>query len=65
MHFTLLKELLNQYISPCGFCIKVCPVGEDRKLVPAVEQPEIYNESNPEFTDYHKAWNHVRSYGRK
>jgi epoxyqueuosine reductase QueG len=58
------EELSKQYISPCGFCIKVCPVGEDRKLYGS-EQPEIYNESNPEFTDYHKAWNHVRSYGGK
>ena len=25
-------ELNRQGISPCGICIKVCPVGEDRRL---------------------------------
>ena len=58
------EELLHRYISPCGFCIKVCPVGEDRKLYQR-EQQGIYDESDPEYSDYHKAWEHVRSYGGK
>lgn len=58
------EELFKRYISPCGFCIKVCPVGEDRKLFNR-ELPGIYDESDPEYSDYHKAWEHVRSYGGK
>jgi epoxyqueuosine reductase QueG len=58
------EELLKHYISPCGFCIKVCPVGEDRVRYHR-EQPGIYDESNPEYSEYHKAWEHVRSYGGK
>jgi epoxyqueuosine reductase QueG len=58
------EELFKRYISPCGFCIKVCPVGEDRKQYHR-EQLRIYDESDPEYSDYHKAWDHVRSYGGK
>jgi len=58
------EELLKQYISPCGFCIKVCPVGEDRKLYCRV-QPGIYDEEDPKFSVYHKAWDHIRSHGKK
>ncbi len=29
---TRSKKLRNSYISPCGICIKVCPVGNDRTL---------------------------------
>jgi epoxyqueuosine reductase len=58
------EDLSKRYSSPCGFCIKVCPVGEDRNRF-SREQPGIYDESNPEYPDYHKAWGHVRSYGVK
>lgn len=58
------EELLKHYTSPCGFCIRVCPVGEDRKLYQR-EEPGIYDESNPEYSVYHKAWEHARSYGGK
>ena len=58
------EGLLNQYISPCGLCIKVCPVGTDRTHYHR-EDPGIYDESNPEYANYHKGWGHVRSYGRK
>lgn len=34
------EELLKRYISPCGFCIKVCPVGEDKKWYHR-EHPQI------------------------
>ena len=61
---TRSEELSKHYTSPCGFCIKVCPVGEDRKLYNR-EQTGIYEESNPEYSDYHKSWDHVRSYGGK
>jgi epoxyqueuosine reductase len=61
---TRSEELFKRYISPCGFCIKVCPVGEDRKQYHR-EHMNIYDEADPDYSDYHKAWNHVRSYGGK
>ena len=57
------SEALNKrYISPCGLCIKVCPVGEDRKLY-SREDMSIYNGDSVEYEKYHNAWKHVRSYG--
>jgi len=54
-------ELYKKGISPCGICIKVCPVGDDRKLHHR-ESRSIYtrNDSSP---DLYKAWEHVRRYG--
>jgi epoxyqueuosine reductase QueG len=59
---TRSEALAKRFISPCGICIKVCPVGEDRVRF-GREDPEIYNEDNTGFDQYHRAWNHVRSYG--
>jgi epoxyqueuosine reductase len=56
------EALLKSYRSPCGICIKVCPVGRDRELY-GREDPEIYNEKNEDFDRFHKGWHHVRSYG--
>ncbi len=56
------EALLKQHISPCGFCIKVCPVGQDRKLY-GRENTDMYDENNPGFGRFHKAWQHVRSFG--
>jgi epoxyqueuosine reductase len=56
-------KLSRQGISPCGICIKVCPVGEDRKLYDR-EDVSIYTESE-RFPEYNSAWNHVRAYGKK
>ena len=56
-------DLNKQFISPCGICIKVCPVGNDRKQYNRTD-PGIY-ENKDHFANYEKAWNHVRSYGRK
>jgi len=55
--------LFRRSISPCGLCIKVCPVGNDRELFHR-ENPDIYTspDSYPEMT---RAWDHVRSYGGK
>jgi epoxyqueuosine reductase QueG len=54
---------LNQrYCSPCGICIKVCPVGTDRKHY-GREDMGIYNEEDTDFDWHHRAWKHVRSYG--
>lgn len=59
---TRSEALNNRFISPCGLCIKVCPVGEDRKLFHR-EDMEIYNEEDTRFDKYHRAWKQVRMYG--
>ena len=57
------KKLRDEYRSPCGICIKVCPVGKDRKVFNR-EDTTIYDKNKtPEV--YKKAWNHVRKYGSK
>jgi epoxyqueuosine reductase len=56
------EALNNRFISPCGLCIKVCPVGTDRKRY-GREDPGIYREDDERFSAYHRAWKHVRSYG--
>jgi epoxyqueuosine reductase QueG len=58
------EALAKRYTSPCGFCIKVCPVGEDRILCHR-EDLDIYNNRTEQFGQYHKAWKHVRNYGSK
>jgi epoxyqueuosine reductase len=59
---TRSEALLKRYISPCGLCIKVCPVGADRAVFKRGDA-DIYDEDNKEFSPYHAAWEHVRSYG--
>jgi epoxyqueuosine reductase len=59
---TRSEALSKRFISPCGICIKVCPVGEDRKQY-GREDPGIYDEENPRFDQYYRAWRHVRAYG--
>jgi epoxyqueuosine reductase len=59
---TRSEALSKRFISPCGICIKVCPVGEDRKRYQR-EDPKMYNEDAPGFDQYHRGWKHVRSYG--
>ncbi len=59
------SAVLNRcHSSPCGICIKVCPVGTDRKLYDR-EDMRIYDEEDTAFDRYHRAWEHVRSYGIK
>lgn len=55
------KKLRKEYRSPCGICIKVCPVGKDRKIFNR-EDTSIYDKTPAE---YKKAWEHVRRYGSK
>jgi epoxyqueuosine reductase QueG len=54
-------ELNQKGISPCGICIKVCPVGEDRKLF-GREDVSIYSRRDKHPAE-HRAWEHVRRYG--
>lgn len=56
------EALFRRHISPCGLCIRVCPVGEDRQLYER-EDPDLYREESGKYGDLRRAWNHVRSYG--
>jgi epoxyqueuosine reductase len=56
-------KLYERYISPCGICIKVCPVGEDRRLFKR-NDASIYQNAE-QFAELNKAWDHVRAYGGK
>lgn len=56
------EALFLRDISPCGLCIMVCPVGDDRRVF-GHEDPELYDEKNNRSERYHRAWKHVRSYG--
>jgi epoxyqueuosine reductase QueG len=54
-------ELNQKGISPCGICIKVCPVGEDRQLYRR-QDVSVYGKKE-RFLEGHRAWEHVRKYG--
>jgi epoxyqueuosine reductase QueG len=60
---TRAEQLYSRFLSPCGICIKVCPVGEDRKLFDR-KDASMY-EDKKRFPEYHRAWEHVRSYGSR
>lgn len=47
-------ELARRHISPCGVCITVCPVGEDRRH---------YGAAGGEDPRYRRAREHVQKYG--
>ena len=57
-------------ISPCGVCIKVCPIGEDRKNFNR-ESLQIYDETNDKKQKNEadekliQSWKHIRRYGTK
>jgi epoxyqueuosine reductase QueG len=59
---TRSEALAKKFIAPCGICIKVCPVGEDRTRF-GREDAGMYDEDNTKFDRYRRAWDHVRSYG--
>jgi epoxyqueuosine reductase len=56
------EALFKRSVSPCGICIKVCPVGRDRERYGRTDMA-IYDEEDPGYARYHRAWKHVRSYG--
>jgi epoxyqueuosine reductase len=53
----------ERYISPCGICIRVCPVGKDREVF-GREDASLYTEKE-KYPHHHRAWEHVRAYGGK
>lgn len=56
------SAVLNErFISPCGICIKVCPVGEDRQHF-GREDLSVYRDNDPP-SPIRNAWEHVRRYG--
>ena len=58
------EGLRNKFISPCGCCIKVCPVGKDREQYNRNDM-RMYDESSPQSESYRRVRDHVRSYGSK
>lgn len=57
------QELAKRSVSPCGICIKVCPVGTDRESFGRTEAALYSDREGHER--YHSAWEHVRKYGGK
>lgn len=60
---TRSKKLRKEYRSPCGICIKVCPVGRDREVFER-KKTAMYTYRDG-FEKYHDAWEHVQRYGVK
>jgi len=60
---TRSRRLRKEYRSPCGICIKVCPVGQDREIFKR-GKTSMYT-TRTGFEKYHQAWEHVRRYGSK
>ncbi|MBP2636228.1 MAG: 4Fe-4S ferredoxin, iron-sulpur binding protein [Firmicutes bacterium] len=61
------KRLRKAYRNPCGFCIKVCPVGKDRQLFQSTNVQKYFKEQevlaqNPDAPEY-RSWQHLRKYG--
>jgi epoxyqueuosine reductase len=60
---TRSKKLRKEHRAPCGICIKVCPVGEDRKVFNRLDV-SMYSQKKG-FEKYWKAWKHVKNYGSR
>ena len=63
-HHAVLRQ---EHRYPCGVCVKVCPVGEDRKIFNSTDtglylQEKESIQSNPEDPKY-KRWVHIRRHG--
>jgi epoxyqueuosine reductase len=62
------EKLREKHRYPCGVCIKVCPVGADRKLygnpIKKYLQETAALKENPNDPTY-ADWTHVRAYGSK
>ncbi len=59
------KRLRSSYTNPCGFCIKVCPVGEDRKLFDSRDVQKYFREQDKGASDRQEfdSWRHIRAHG--
>ncbi|GHS89084.1 4Fe-4S ferredoxin [Synergistales bacterium] len=61
------RELKSSFKNPCAACLKVCPVGLDRKLYQSYDFQKYFDEKktldeDPSAKRY-SDWVHVRSYG--
>jgi len=61
------QRLQKVFRDPCGFCLKVCPIGADRELFKSTDFPKYFAEqevldNNPDAEEY-RDWVHIRSYG--
>jgi epoxyqueuosine reductase QueG len=59
---TRSEALYKRSISPCGLCIRVCPVGKDREEYGRTD-PGMYDETDEVHAPLHRAWRHTRAYG--
>lgn len=61
------RRLRAAFRNPCGFCLKVCPIGEDRQLFGNTEIQKYFEEAAALAADPHAAeyrdWLHIRKYG--
>ncbi len=55
------EDLNRKGISPCGICLRVCPVGTDRSFYQRQNLQLYEDQGSP--SPYHHAWTHVRRYG--
>jgi epoxyqueuosine reductase len=59
------RRLRQAFRNPCGFCIKVCPVGKDRELFQS-KDIQVYFREREEIdrqTPLARSWRHIRRYG--
>lgn len=60
-------RLRQAFRNPCGFCTKVCPVGEDRKLFQSTDLKIYFQEQKAVADDpraaIHRDWLHIRKHG--
>jgi epoxyqueuosine reductase QueG len=61
------RRLRAAFRNPCGFCLKVCPVGADRELFGSTNTRKYFDEAaalaaNPHAPEY-QDWLHIRKYG--
>lgn len=59
------RRLRQAFRNPCGFCIKVCPVGQDRGLFQS-KNVQVYFKEREEIsrqTPLSRSWRHLRRYG--
>lgn len=61
------RRLRRAYRNPCGFCIKVCPVGADRELFQSRDIQKYFKEqqvlSQEPAAPAYRSWQHLRKYG--
>jgi epoxyqueuosine reductase len=54
------KKLRKNFKSPCGICIKTCPVGADRETYRRTD-PTMYT-APEKYPQHYKAWKHVQKH---